>query len=111
MDNQQIAHDLAVAYINNRFGVDVNGVLTLTTSDGESSGTGFVNTMRHPDATVIRTEKVPTGEKYMFGLLEKKTSVESGFLVDSIFEKMIDEYFVAYARFIFLLDTRDSGSN
>lgn len=107
MEKDQIAHDLAMAYVHNRFGAEVSGEFSVyTASDSEVTGSGTVMTQRFPDVDELRMVKEGTGERYLFGLLEKQRSVESGYKVDQIFEAMIHDYFTAKAKFLDLLDRR-----
>lgn len=102
LSKEQIAHDLSIAYINNRYGVDVTGQFNVSGSDGDISGSGDVNTEHLPDVDEIKRIKIGTGEKGLFGF-EKKKWAESGFLIDDIFVNMINDYQKAYSRFLELL--------
>ena len=102
--NEQIAHDLAIAYITNRYGVDVSGSFTASGSDGNISGYGEVTTEHLPDVDEIKKVKVGTGEKRFMGLVEKKKWIEVGYSVDEIFISMIADYKRAYERFLTLLN-------
>lgn len=104
---EQIAHDLAMAYVHNRYGAEVKGELSVSGTDGDVDGSGTVETKRLPDVDKVRKVKVGTGEYMLRGLLEKKQWVEAGFEVDSVFEKMIDDYHLAYERFLSLLEARE----
>ncbi|TKJ30283.1 hypothetical protein [Blastococcus sp. CCUG 61487] len=106
ISNEQIAHDLAMAYVNNRHGAEVSGDFSVETSGDNVSGSGTVATSRLPDVDAIRMIKVGTGEKYFFGLIERTEEVEAGFAVTRTFEKMIQDYHSAYARFLELLEQK-----
>jgi hypothetical protein len=106
LTKEQIAHDLAIAYVNNRHGAEVSGDFSVDTSDDKVSGSGSVETSRLPDVDAIRMIKVGTGEKYFFGLREKTELVEAGYAVNGIFEKMIEDYHTSYSRFLELLEGR-----
>ena len=54
----------------------------------------------------VQFKKVGTGEKTLFGLIEKTQKVEDGFKVDSIFESMLDDYLKTYSKFLELLNSR-----
>lgn len=102
-----LAHDLAMAYINNRYGPDVSGSLSITTSEDDVTGGAIVSTERLPDTGAKVSTKVPTGEKRLFGMMDKKKWVETDeFQVDAVFNKMIDDYDAAHARFVHLLTVR-----
>jgi hypothetical protein len=103
ISQEQLAHDLAIAYVNNRYGAEVKGELSVDTSDGDVTGWGTVETKRLPDTAEIRRIRVPTGEKHFFGLLGKTESIESGYEVDEVFKQMIEDYRKAYSRFLELL--------
>lgn len=82
----QIAHDLAMAYVNNRYGVEVSGQFSVETWNDEVSGSGAVGTERLPDVNKVHMVRVGNGEKYFFGLRERTELVESGkgYEVDSV---------------------------
>jgi hypothetical protein len=102
----QIAHDLAMAYINNRYGAEVKGEFSASTWEKDVSGSGQVETMRLPDVNQIRNVRVGSGERHLFGLRERKTWVPSGYEVDPVFANMIDDYYEARERFLTLLEQR-----
>lgn len=114
MDNDQIAHDLAIAYINNRCGVDVTGEFSVTSTThmddnaiDDVSGSGSVETLRLPDVDAPVMVKVGTGEKYFrIGPEKKRWEVTGEFQVDSTFRSMINDYRAAYDRFMQLLEER-----
>ena len=108
---EQIAHDLAMAYIHNRYGAEVTGQFSVGTWDDEVSGSGDVETVRLPHVDKARVEQVGTGEKYFFGLLERKESIESGYEVDFVFENMVADYHSAFSRFLELLQRREGSSS
>ena len=106
ISKEQVAHDLAMAYGNNRYGPEVSGEFSVDSLGDDVSGSGAVETSRLPDADAIRTIKVGTGEKFFFGILEKKESVEAGYAVDAVFQAMIEDYCTAFSRFLELLEAR-----
>lgn len=109
INNEQIAHGLALAYVNNRFGPEVSGNLTVSTINGEASGGGNITTERLPGPDDRVKIKVRTGERYFFGLIDKKALVDSNDLaVDPIFELMLSEYRRAYVRLLDLLTSEVS---
>lgn len=107
LSSDQIAHDLAMVYLVNRYGAEVSGDFDVETSygdDREVSGSGSVETERLPNVGATRTTRVGTGERYFFKLFEKTKEVDTGeFLVDSVFVQMINDYREAHARFLELL--------
>lgn len=103
MTKEQIAHDLAIAYINNRYDAEVSGEFEVHTLSGEVSGSGSVKTHRLPETDEIHRINVPTGEKRFFGLFNVTEPVEAGYEVDRTFESMIKDYFNAYERFLGLM--------
>jgi hypothetical protein len=106
ISKEQIAHDLAIAYVNNRHGAEVSGQFSVDTWDDKVSGSATVETSRLPDVDTIRMVEVGTGEKYFFGLRERTESVEAGYAVNRVFEEMIEDYRTAYSRFLELLECR-----
>jgi hypothetical protein len=106
LSKEQVAHDLAMAYVNNRHGAEVSGEFSVDTGDDQVSGSARVETSRLPDVDAIRKVKVGTGEKYFFGLWEKTELVDAGYAVNGIFEEMVEDYYAAYSRFLELLESR-----
>lgn len=107
ISNEQVAHDLALAYVINRYGAEVTGEFNVNTYDGDISGSGNVKTERLPNVDEVRMVRVDTGEKRLFGLVEKTKLVDSGeYAADAVFIKMIDDYHSAYARFLELLKSK-----
>ncbi len=110
MNDDQIAHDLAMVYVHNRHGAEVSGDFSVSTaSDNEVTGSGTVATDRLPDVDELRMIEVGTGERQFFGLPEKKKLIEAGFKVDSIFEAMIEDYSSARSKFAELLADRQAA--
>lgn len=100
--NEQIAHDLALVYLVNRYGPEVDGSLDVTDGDGS----GSVDTERLPDVGAHKTKRVATGEhgRFLFWRYEKKMDVETDeYQVDPVFRMMIDDYREAHLRFLELL--------
>lgn len=106
---EQIAHDLAMAYIHNRYSAEVTGEFSVNNYGGDTiTGSGKVETGRLPGTDEVRVETVKTGEKYFFGLLDRTESIASGYEVDSVFHQMVRDYFDAYSRFLVLLERSPS---
>lgn len=111
VSREQIAHDLAVVYLNNRYGVEVAGSFSVTSWTNERdvvndvSGGGSVETERLPDLHTPETVRVGTGERHLFGLGPEKmrTVPTGGFEVDETFRRMIHDYHEAYTRILGLL--------
>lgn len=104
IEPEQIAHDLAMVYLHNRYGAEVAGTFTVDTHGDSVSGWGEVQTERLPDANSTYQIKVPSGEKKFFGLVDKKVAVDTGeFKVDGVFTEMIRDYRAAYSRILALL--------
>ena len=107
---EQIAHDLTMVYLNNKYGVHVEGNFGVTSNSlGKSnvgfSGLGSVDTTHLPNVDEPRYIKVGTGNKGLLGL-EKKQKVQSGYLVDNIFANMIKDYYKAYVHFLEMLENK-----
>lgn len=113
---EQVARDLTVAYINNRYGPEVSGEFGVdytTNFDSGSldgvTGEGSVETERLPDLDDRVMARIPTGERNFFGLGSRKM-VEvptDEYAVDSVFEAMIEDYYGAYERILQLLRHRE----
>lgn len=107
ISNEQIAHDLVMVYLNNKYGVDVIGDFDMY-SDSERNvyGSGEVKTNRFSEpAEKLEMKKVPTGKKY-FGLIKETKKVPTGdtlYPMDDVFIKIIQDYRKAYSRFLSLL--------
>ena len=69
---EQIAHDLAIAYINNRYGIDVSGDFSVNGTGESVYGSGSVSTERFPDVSAIKKIKVGTGKKGFLGFEKKE---------------------------------------
>ena len=95
ISKEQIAHDLTIVYLNNRYGIDVGGYISV--SDGD--GCGDVSTEKFPDIFEINYKKVGTGERGFLGI-EKKVEVEDGYKADSIIDDMIEEYYQVFSRIL-----------
>jgi hypothetical protein len=113
MNNDQIAHDLAIAYINNRYSVDVRGEFSVTSSTNENnavddvSGSGSIETTHLPDVNAPVMLKVGTGQRHFrFGPEKTQWVPTDEFQVDRVFRDMINDYRAAYARFLQLLAGR-----
>ena len=104
---EQIAHDLTMVYLCNRYGIDVRGSLYVSGGGGGSdvTGDGEVVTDHFPTVDEPKYVKVKTGEKGIFGI-EKKQKIQDGYLVDDLFEDMVKEYHQAYLRFYKLLESQ-----
>lgn len=115
VSREQIAHDLAIAYINNRYGAEVRGEFSVTADQdwtgssprvSDVKGSGEVWTETLPRVMKMRMDEVvvKTGRRTLFGLGPERTrtdQVESGeFEVDPIFRSMIRDYYDTYDRFM-----------
>ncbi len=101
ISKEQIAHELAMVYINNKYGINVRGEFYL--NDG--NGTGTVETDHFPDMSKMSYSKVKTGEKGFLGT-EKKKKIPSGHQVDPLFSEMVENYYGAYNKFLDLLSSK-----
>lgn len=110
---EQVAHDLALVYLANRYGPEVTGEFSVDTSysdDREVTGSGSVTTERFPGVDEKVRIRVGTGDRYFFKLLERKVSVETGeYRIDPLFRQMITDYRKAYARFLAFLKSDEPG--
>lgn len=115
MNVDQVAHDLAIAYINNRFGAEITGTFTVSSSTNYDNdtvrdvvGEGTVTTERHPGPYDPELVRVGTGARSLFGIGPEKTRLEptGAYAVDDIFRSMIDEYEHAFQRLVQLLQQR-----
>ena len=59
LSNEKIAHDLAIVYLSNRYGIDISGGFSLTNGDGS----GDIETEHLPATDEIKYKKISTGEK------------------------------------------------
>lgn len=95
INKEQIAHDLTMVYLKNRYGINVEG--TLSISDGD--GSGNINTEKFPHIDEIKYKTVGTGEKGFLGF-EKKIKVEDGYKADDIIDELVHEYYQTYNRIL-----------
>ena len=100
---EQIAHDLTMVYMKNRYGIDVSGSIYIN----DNNGTGTIETEHFPMVSDPQYVKVGTGEKGLFGL-ERKQKVQSGNKVDPLFLEMVQNYYSAYSHFYSLLCENDT---
>ena len=105
ISKEQIAHDLAIVYLQNRYGVNLRGDFSV--NDG--TGIGSLETEHFPSASEPRYVKVPTGEKGFLGL-ERKERVKSGNKADALFKEIFQDYGAAYSFFYEMLCTQDASS-
>lgn len=99
ISNEQIAHDLTMIYMQNRYGIKVD----MRLMDGD----GHIRTQHFPDATEPDYKEVGTGETGFFGM-EKTKKVRSGHRVDPLFKEMVQNYYEAYMNFYELLCGQNS---
>jgi hypothetical protein len=99
ISKEQLAHDLTMVYLNNRYGINVTG--NFHVSDGD--GGGNITTATFPCVSDIKYKKVGTGEKGFLGF-EKKVKVEDGYKADYIIDKLINEYYQTYERMLNRID-------
>lgn len=105
ISNEQVAHDLALAYVLNRYGPNVTGEFDVSTFERVVSGSGTVETERLPDLDEMEVVRTDTGDKRLFGLVAKTKLTETGnFAIDAVFLKMIDDYRGAFERLFELLE-------
>ena len=100
INKEQIAHDLTMVYLNNRYGIEVDGHVSI--SDGD--GFGDVGTKRFPHISEIKFKKIGTGEKGFLGI-EKKVKIADGCVADDIIDRLIREYYQTYNKILSRLDT------
>ena len=95
ISKEQLAHDLTMVYLNNRYGVKVEGDISV--SDGD--GSGSVKTKKFPSAFEIKYKRVGTGERGFLGF-EKTVRVEDGYEADDIIDELLKEYHQTYNRIL-----------
>ena len=93
VSTEQIAHDLTMVYLNNRYGVNVEGCFSISHGDGSVD----VDTKKFPRINEIQYKRVGTGQRGFLGM-EKKTKVEDGYQSDVIIDELIREYYEIYER-------------
>lgn len=105
ISKEQIAHDLAIVYLTNRYGAEVVGSFDVSGDRESVSGYGSVETLRMPEVDEERIIKDKTGNKKGFGPFKynEKVKVADGYKVDRIFTEMIQDYKDAYTKIIELL--------
>ena len=106
MTKEQLALDLTLVYLSNRFGIDVSGNISTSGGTDNIDVTGEVCTSHLPDTDEINYRRVGTGQKGFLGI-EKKATIEDGKKVDYIFRDMVSEYYKAYNHFLTILNNMD----
>ncbi len=101
--NEQRAHDLAMVYISNRYGINIVGDMSISSFGETITGTGEIETEHLPSTKEIKTKTVRTGEKSWLGI-DKTKNVMDGYVIDSIFQEMVSDYLSAYKKFLKLLE-------
>lgn len=98
VSKEQIAHDLTMLYLYNRYGTIIHGSSTLNG--------GSVNTVHFPKVTDPKFTWVRKRAKGFLGNigLENEVKVQSGFAADENFEELVEEYRCTYERFLEALD-------
>lgn len=99
ISKEQIAHDLTMVYLSNRYGIDVSG--SVSVSEGE--GCGSVTTEKFPLASEIKYTWVKTEEKGFLGF-KKRVPVEDGYESDDTISNLIAEYYDTYSRILSQLE-------
>ena len=94
LSKEQLAHELAMVYMNNKYGIHVSGRLYANDGYGE----GSIETAHFPDVSEAVYTKVGTGETGFLGI-EKKMKVQTGHEVDPIFSEMVENYYGATTSF------------
>lgn len=107
ISKEQIAHELTIIYLTNKYGIDVRGDINIMTIDRDVTGGGIIETVKMPDLDEIKIRKVKTSEKNIFGFA-KSTNINDGYEVDTIFKNMVSDYTQAYQRVLIIL-TDSSG--
>ena len=71
VSKEQIAHELAMVYMNNKYGINVRGDFYL--NDG--AGNGTIETDHFPDVSEISYSKVKLAKKDFWVLKRKRKSL------------------------------------
>lgn len=106
ISKEQIAHDLTIIYLENKYGIHVTGDIYIS----GDSGNGTISTEHFPSVSEPDYIKVKTGEKGVFGL-SKKQKVRAGNKIDPLFAEMVQNYYDAYTHFYRLLCEQDEGTD
>lgn len=99
INKEQIAHDLTMVYLNNRYGINVSG----TISGISGNVYGDVGTNKLPHVLENKYSKSKSGIKNIFSPKEK-IPIEGEYISDDIIPKLINEYFDTYKRILETLD-------
>lgn len=106
ISKDQIAHDLTIVYLNNRYGINVSGSFDVS-SDSQNDtvsnvyGSGNVTTDRFPD--INETVTVGTGEKTWLIFEKTKQISAKDYLIGGAFRQMIQDYYTVFSLFRELL--------
>ena len=95
LSNEKIAHDLAIVYLSNRYGVHLDNNFRIRGGDS----LGSIESSHFPSTDEPLYEKADTGRKGFFGGSKKET-VEVGRKVDPLIAEILKDYRAAYAHFL-----------
>lgn len=102
LTNEKIAHDLAIVYLSNRYGVQLDSNFRIRGGDS----LGSIETCHFPSTDEPRYEEVDVGRKGLLGG-SKKERVEVGRKVDPLFAEILKDYRAAYNYFLLQLEIND----
>lgn len=94
IDKEQIAHDLTMVYMRNRYGIDVAGSFSFS----ENENHGQVSTEHLPSPEEADLVPVITKEKKFF---KRKTieTIQKDYKIDSVIADMTKTYLDVYKKF------------
>ena len=95
--NEQIAHELTMIYLSNRYGVE--------NTWEQEDGYVYPFSKHFHDTNEPHYKRVGTGEKGFLGF-EKTNRVQDGYKTDKLFAEILRNYKTAYQRFLTLLETK-----
>lgn len=104
MLKEQIAHDLTMIYMKNRYGINVYGSFYI---DSDNGGSGEIKTEHYPCVNDPKYSLARTGERGFLGI-EKRKKVQSGNKTDVLFAEMVENYYAAYTNIFQLLCEKES---
>ena len=96
VSNEQIAHELTMLYLYNRYGAWVTGDF--------SRGYGSINNVRFPSVIDPNNVSIRRGKKGFLGTVSKE-EMSSDEVARENFEEIVAEYRQAYNIFLELLET------
>ena len=108
LTKEQIAHDLTMVYLNNYYGIDVSGELSISTYDDDTSGSGTISTTHLPGVGEKKNTKQGIWKRGFLGR-EKKTQIDDSYIIDDFVDELVGNYIKIYTKILRKLNSTTTG--